>query len=907
MSSSTPDLTSNLAQVMPWPYAVCNRSGQILSCNEAFSQMVGKKISADLSNQLSKYLKPVRKGKSLEELLLRINRDAWHGKLSLNSRDAGAVVEVLMQEDPDIPENLWLIVMENPVVNGQMILNPRSELRLLQILMDHTLDYVYFTDIHGHFVITNRAFQRALESPYPGHEVGKSMSDFVTRETARWVSESDQEVLSSLRPIVNHVGLFQVRNGGAHWLQTTKMPVFDHNRSCIGLVSVSRDISEARQTENRLREAIRRAEQANRAKGEFLANMSHEIRTPINGIIGMSELCLESELAPDQERYLQTVLSCSNTLLALVNDILDFSKIEAGQLDLERIDFDIREAIEDSVDQFVTIARDRGLELAVKIDPSLPSIASGDPIRFRQVLNNLLSNAVKFTEEGEVIVSVRQVSQEGDSMRIEIAVKDTGIGIEPTRLENIFETFTQGDSSTTRKYGGTGLGLSICRKLARMMGGDVRVESELGKGAIFTVELEIDSVSTETEHAMLSMEALQNCRVLIVDDNLTNRQILDEVCRHWGMDPVTCDDGVRAIEKIERAAENGNPFGLLLLDQQMPGLSGTDIASLVASRDHLENTRMIILTSAITREERQRGKKMGIGRFLTKPVKQNDLREAILAVFNITSDLVMHSPSAPAALKPALLDGSELPALRILLVEDNPINQEVAMQRLNKLGHDVELANDGFEAVELFQALEFDLILMDVQMPRLDGLGATRRIREIENRLDRRTPIIAMTARAMRGDEQVCLDAGMDGYLTKPFRAEKMRKVLNEVINTEPESQPMSVAGPNYDPRSVADGLSEEDREDMELAARMFRKNWTEEFAPLQKLADRNDFEPIAQFAHALKGTAGLLRAIRLGQAAACLEEGAKRHDSSELPTLLNQIELEAQQICLSLENFGNS
>lgn len=896
-------MTDNLAKVIPWPYALCNRSGAIVHCNEVFLRLIGADGGSGAGQLLSELMTTTQAGQDLESLFSDASDEAWHGKLRI-AGSQNLVLEAMLQADPESPDSVWLIIMENPVVNGQMILNPRSELRLLQILMDHTLDYVYFTDIHGRFVITNRAFQRTLETQYPGQEVGKSIGDFVTRETARWVGETDQEVLTTLKPIVNHVGLFQIRNGGAFWLQTTKMPVFDHNRLCIGLVSVSRDISEARQTENRLRMAIQRAEQANKAKSDFLANMSHEIRTPINGIIGMSELCLESDISPDQERYIQTVLNCSNTLLALVNDILDFSKIEAGQLELENIDFDLREAIEDTVDQFVSITRDRGLELAVKIDPSLPTVVSGDPIRFRQVLNNLVSNAVKFTEEGEVIIAARQSAVSGDQMKLLIEVSDTGIGISENRLDNIFETFTQGDSSTTRKYGGTGLGLSISRKLARMMGGDVFVHSELGKGATFSVELEVGIVSSETETEMLSLEELSGCRVLIVDDNLTNRQILDEVCRHWGLLPTTCDDGVKAIARMERAIADGAPFQLLLLDQQMPGLSGTDIASLVHSRSQLRDTRMIILTSAITQEERERGRQMGIGRFLTKPIKQNDLREAVLDVFGLSlgQQKLLKTGSSRAPIP--MPRGDEMPRLRILLAEDNLINQEVALQRLTKLGHEVTVANDGQEAVDTFQTLEFDLVLMDVQMPKMDGLEATRRIRDIEANLNRRTPIIAMTARAMRGDEQVCLDAGMDGYLTKPFRAAKMREVLVQVLDRMERDAKVTVSGPQYEPAVIARQLDEEDQEDMVLAARMFNDSFAQELAEFFPSDGAHDYDALKHYAHSLKGAAGLLRAIRLGQCAACLEDAAKRHDREGVDEALEQLSKEGALIRVSLESF---
>lgn len=832
---------------------------------------------------------------------------AWHGKLRLGDLDEGAVLEVMIQRDPGDLNLVWCIVLENPVINGQMVLGARSELRLLQILMDHTVDYVFFRDVQGRFIITNKAFQEALGVPYPGYEIGKKMGDFVNRKTAQWSEEAEALVLSTLKPLINHVDYFQVKNGRGHWLQSTNVPVFDHNRNCIGTVCVSRDITELREKEERLKQAIERAEAANQAKSEFLANMSHEIRTPINGIVGMTELCLETELSEEQERYLDTVLSCSNTLLSLVNDVLDFSKIEAGQLELEAIPFDIRESVEEVVDQFSTQAREKGLEVAMRIDPRIPRLLRGDAMRLKQVLNNLLSNALKFTDEGEIIIRLKLTRRAPKSVSFSLEVSDTGIGISANRIESIFESFTQADSSTTRKYGGTGLGLAICRKLVEMMSGEISVVSEPGVGSTFTVKLTLPVVAASQEGELQLLERLQGLKVLIVDDNRTNREILLELCKNWGFEPKAVSGGLDALVALEDAHRNDMPFKLVLMDHQMPNLSGLDVVTLIRNRSALQDVKIILLSSSLVFQDSERARAYGVSALLTKPVKQAVLLEAIFDIFQI------QRPRAQFRVKASGEAGKQqMTPLKVLLAEDNPINQEVTAQRLRRMGHTVVLAENGCKAVEFYRNERFDLILMDVQMPEMDGLEAARQIREIERERDYTTPIIAMTARVMKGDEEACLQAGMNGYMAKPFRSAKLQSILESfsfqgVYQSDRNQRELPLPIP-YNLEPVLLELDNEDREDLAAAAQLFLNHYANDFDRLKKAWERRDFAIANHEAHSMKGAAGIFRATRFQSLAFELEEAANSRNVKDGDRVLPMLEEELKQVVAEIRRvFGKS
>lgn len=681
----------------------------------------------------------------------------WTGRIYPQENRYGiASVDVMLQREAEREAKVWLYTLEHPKVNDDVRYSSRSELKMLRVLLDNTLESIYFRDTSGCFILTNKAFRTAVSDGSKAPGMDNTIADFVSEESAAWFCSLDQRVADTGQAVVNEISSVTLKNGMEHWLQLSVVPVCNGEGEMIGSLSVARDISDLKRTEDDLRLAIDQARAASRAKGEFLAAMSHEIRTPINGIIGASEMCEETRLDREQRSYIDTVLQCGNTLLSLVNDVLDFSKIEAGRLNLEKLNFVPRTLMENVAESFVQEARKKDVELITAYDKDLPAYLMGDPTRLKQVLNNLVSNAVKFTEEGEIEIRVETVEAWEKSAKVRFSVSDTGIGISDALKDVIFERFTQEDMSTTRKYGGTGLGLSISRQLVEMMGGEIRVTSRAGKGSVFTFEL---------------------------------------------------------------------PFEL--------------------ARDHGAET---------------------------------------------------------------IPDNPELPGMRVLVVEDNPVNQTVAKKRLEKLGHEVALAGDSREALEHVRQKRFDCILMDIQMPGRDGYETTAEIRKFEKEGGHAPHyIVAMTAHAMKGDEARCLEAGMDNYIAKPFRVERLKEVLRLAASHKARIEG-ATSGQKSGFAQYLETLDQEDREDLMLVAQIFRDNLPEDTAKLQRALDKQDFKECYFIAHNLKSVVAHFGQKQSASLAGALEQASEKQLEEEVRALggefLQSLETLSQEVKAQLQGL---
>jgi PAS domain S-box-containing protein len=721
---------------------------------------------------------------------------------------------------------------------------------------------VFWKDRNFVYLGCNAAFARDVGLADPQDLIGKDDYQLAWCKHADQDRRDDRQEIESGRAKGPIEELQTTPEGGTLTFLTSKVPLRDSEGQIYGVLGTYTDITARKRAEDEWRAAREAADAANRAKSEFLANMSHEIRTPMNAVIGMTDLLLDTELTPEQADYARVVKTSSEWLLTVINDILDFSKIEARMLELDPIEFDLREATGDALSTLALRASAKGLELAYRVPSDVPDRLVGDPGRLRQVIVNLVSNAIKFTDHGEVVLAVTSEAQGPEQVELHFTVTDTGVGIPSDVQQTIFSAFAQADASTTRKYGGTGLGLSISTGLIRMMGGRIWVESEVGKGTTFhfTVRLGVRATPTATP-APATPEALQDLRVLVVDDNDTNRRILDEMLRHWHMKPSTADGARAALDLMDRAAQAGVPYQLLVLDAHMPAMDGFDLVGEIRKRPDRDAAGIIVLTSAGQRGDAARCRELGIAAYVIKPVNQSALLDTILTV---VGRVERHEPSRPEAVEARPENARHL---RVLVAEDNAVNRTIATTMLTRRGHTVVVAENGEEAVAAFdrdEARPFDLILMDVQMPVLDGLEATGRIRQKERASGGHVPIVALTARAMAGDRELCLQAGMDDYVSKPLRANELMAAIERVVPAPlaPAREPDGARPDRLRTHATFDpdtALASVDGDASLLAevVRIFRKEGPRAMTEIDRAIRDGEAAGLDRAAHRLKGSLG--------------------------------------------------
>ncbi len=782
-------------------------------------------------------------------------------------------------------------------------------------LVENSLGLICAHDLEGNLLMAN---------PAAAHSLGYEPSDWTGKNLAEFLAPSAKAFFTEYLKLIREK---QIATGFMVLLTKTgeeRIWQYHNIRQDDGVsepyvLGHAQDITERKQLERDLIAAREAALNASQAKSAFLANMSHEIRTPMNGIIGMTGLLLKTNLTAEQRKMADTVEFSANALLTIINDILDFSKIESGKLILENVTFELRTIVEGVVELCAEQAQKQHIELASFVYNDVPERLRGDPLRLRQILTNLVSNAVKFTESGEVIVRVIKASDSNSHALLRFEVKDTGIGMSEEIQRNLFQAFSQADSSTTRKYGGTGLGLAISKQLVELMKGELKVESQLGKGSTFWFSVPFEVQTPGPVASVLKKSSIENLRLLIVDDNETNRAILGHYIDSWRMRYSAAGNAKEALHLLRVAANSGDPFGLAILDMQMPEIDGVTLAQQIKADALTDSTQVILMSSLGGASDEMADQKSAIEAFLTKPVKQSELFDCLANLITGNLPALTKSSSVAAADSTPLSTPTQQfnDQVRILLAEDNRVNREVAILQLRSLGYNPDTATNGLEAIKALASSDYDIILMDCQMPEMDGYEATAEIRRREGQ-NKHSIIIALTANALQGDAEKCLAAGMDDYLSKPIQPEQLEATINKWIKNEPpikkepvvDNQPEAPFSESLDAHALAKlrkALGEKSREFIPHLIDLFCADAVTRLQAMQKAVDEKDAEMLGNIAHALKGSCANLGAKRMAGLSEILEARGRANSLQGVETFLELLNEEFIVVKDALESERRS
>ena len=825
-----------MPDLLPWPFLVCNRQGVVLYANELVSRTLGRRIKA--GTHVDHLFLELDDGRAASTLLFSAARwSAWSG--ILETRDPQRIreiksVRVILQPDPKYADQVWLIFSDDAQVNGSALLTPRSEMSLARTLIDNSPDFIILRDLGGRILHTSRSLDEFIGLPHRGAAVDLTLADILAPETVERFRALDAEVIQQGQS-VRHQGMdFVNLQGTTRHISVVHERIKGGNGLPAGLLTFASNITDSTKEQNRLRIALEKAEELGAAKSQFVANITHEIRNPINAIQGLCETALESP-GHSTEETLQKIQRCAVDLEEMVKDVLDFSRLDRGHIAIEQIPFNPTRALEETMAQFHQQARRKGIEFAALTAPDAPQSVLGDPVKFRRILSNLIGNAVKFTENGHVHCHL-EFEPRDERLRTRLIVEDTGIGIPPNRLESIFDPFTQADASTTRRFGGTGLGLTIVRHLAQAMDGYVKVQSEPNQGSRFTAAIMLDPDPAERTRPAPS---LRDERILVAGGSAAMRQWLLQCIRHRDGQAVDVATHEEAEQAWQAAAAAGHPFTRALLD--LPDDVNPKLPAIPRE--------LVVLLTAPDLE--LRGFKQ-----LHKPL-------TLTALWTELGHSHPGPETQPASPQPT----APRRQLRILVAEDNEVNREVTVSRLKRAGHEVSATVDGAAALELWGIKEFDLAVLDIQMPLVDGLGVAEGIRSAEFQTGRRrTLLLALTAMTQESDRVRCEQAGFDGYLAKPMRGADLLTKIDQLIgeSTDPAS--------SNEFQAALGQLDEEEAEDLRCAARSFLRHGPQMVADLETALNQGDPETVMRQAHGVKGMLALMGCIELSRVAAQLE-----------------------------------